>query len=272
MMPKRTDVLVGLVLGSFAAAAAGQEAAPVPMGVDPKADAILRRMSEHLAAATRFQFEALEMVDELLDTGQKIQFSGTRRLSVRRPDKVLAEIAGDTIDERVCYDGKTLTLLDRRAKAYGTIEAPDTIDEALDFVAAYFGVTLPLSDLLFSDPYRAVIGQVRQGYYVGLHAVENVKCHHLAFRQDALDWQVWIEDGDRPLPRKLVITYKALPGQPQYIALLGKWDLSPDLPDSVFVPDVPEGTKKIDLKPGPGRPGTGRRPAEKAVPKPDPDE
>jgi len=76
-----------------------------------------------------------------------------------------------------------------------------------------------------------------------------VKCHHLAFRQEGIDWQIWIEDSDQALPRKLVITLKEQPGHPQYLALIDKWNLTPDAPDSAFEFTPPAGAKRIDLTP-----------------------
>ncbi len=216
--------------------------------IDPLADEILRRMSRHLAEADQFSFEADDMIDEILDNGQKIQFSSSRRLTVRRPNRVAAEITGDTVSETIRYDGRTLTILDKLANVYGSMDVPDNIDDMLDYVAENFRVTMPLADLIFSDTYSAVIGQVRIGQYVGLHTVQGVKCHHLAFRQDGLDWQIWIEDSDTPWPRKLVITYKSSPGQPQYIAFLNAWDRNPKLDETAFILQVPETASKIDLR------------------------
>ena len=97
--------------------------------------------------------------------------------------------------------------------------------------------------------YTMAMENVRTGRYLGIHHVQDVKCHHLAFRQEGLDWQIWIEDGDKPVPRKLVITYKELPGRPQFVALLGKWDMAAIASDDLFVFKTPEGVKKINLEP-----------------------
>ena len=248
MSYKPVRVILALALCLVAGRASGQEAPASAAPVQPKADEILRQMSKYLAGAKQFSFQADDMIDELLDSGQKIQFSSTRRIAVRRPDRVSADIVGDLVNERVRYDGSTLTVLDIQQNVHGSIQVPDNIDETLDYIAQRFGITMPLADLLFSDPYKAVIGGVRFGQYVGLYDVQGAKCHHLAFRQEGLDWQIWIENGARPLPRKLVITYKATPGQPQYIAFLGKWNLSAQLPDTTFTLEIPEGVERIDLE------------------------
>ena len=45
-----------------------------------------------------------------------------------------------------------------------------------------------------------------------------------------------------------MITYKSLPGQPEFIAFLDEWNLSPQLPDEIFVFNPPAGATKIDMQ------------------------
>lgn len=237
-------LLVGATLTAWGQAAIGGRA-----GIDPDADRILRRMGNYLARATQFSFRAYKTVDFLLDSGQSIHLSDTTNVVVRRPDRVWAKSVGDTQNDQAWYDGKQLAILDRDENVYAVVEVPDNIDEMMDYVVEKLQIAVPLADMLFSDPYTMAIEKVRSGRYLGIHHVQSVKCHHLAFRQEGLDWQIWIEDGDMPVPRKLVITYKELPGHPQFIALLGKWDMAAKAPDDLFVFKAPAGAKRIDLEP-----------------------
>jgi hypothetical protein len=231
--------------------------------IDPKADNILQQMGNYLAGAREFSLEAHKMTDFLLDTGQKIQLSDTTKAVVKRPNKIWAQSTGDTQNEQVWYKGTTLAILNQLENAYGVIDVPDNIDEMMDYIVEKLDIAVPLADLLFSDPYKMAMENVRSGQYIGLHCVKDVKCHHLAFRQEGLDWQIWIEDSDKPLPRKLVITYKELPGHPQFIALLGKWDLTSKVSDDLFVFKAPEGASKIDLVPAAKETIKGQTPSAK---------
>ena len=213
--------------------------------IDPEADQVLKRASQYLISATQFKFDADKTIDVVLDSGQMIQLSDTTRISVSRPDKILAQSTGDTTNEQIWYDGKTLSVWSPEQNSYATIDVPNTIDKMMDYVVEKYGAALPLADLVVSDPYKSATQRVRSGHYLGLHYVGDLKCHHLAFRQEGLDWQVWIEAGDKPLPRKLVITYKELPGHPQFTAIFDKWDMSPRLSDSLFTFKVPLGAKKV---------------------------
>ena len=73
-----------------------------------------------------------------------------------------------------------------------------------------YGITLPLEDLLVSDPFREAARFLRGGMYFGkvFVAILGTPCHHIAFSTDVVDWQLWIEDGPRPFPRKARVTYK----------------------------------------------------------------
>lgn len=105
-----------------------------------------------------------------------------------------------------------------------------------------------VGDVVLSDPYKAMTSNVRSGKYVGLHRVRGIPAHHLAFRQEMVDWQIWIMDGDSPLPLKVVITYKEQPGDPQYIALYDNWDMTAQYDDATFEVVLPPNAKKFDLK------------------------
>ena len=142
-----------------------------------------------------------------------------------------------------------LTILDKEHNAYASAEMPDTIDATLDKYEDDYGVVLPLADLLYSDPYKTLMEGVTYGRYLGLHLAAGVPCHHLAFAQDTIEWQIWIDAGDKPLPRKLVITYVDEPGEPQYSATIRRWRLDGKVPEGLFTFEAPEGAKKVDVQP-----------------------
>jgi hypothetical protein len=232
-------VLVGVALVAGAQQHAGK--------IEPKADQYLKSMSSYLAGLKMYSFQVEEFIDEVQDDGQKIQLSNQRNLSVIRPDKVFGEDVGDTANSSFYYDGKTVTVLDRAQKTYATEKVPGTIDAMLDDLHERFDTHQTLADFLFADPYKVFTENVESGTYVGLHQVGKVKCHHLAFRQRLLDWQIWIDAGDQPLPRKLLITYKREVDQPQYTALIHRWDVNPELKANLFQFQPPAGVRKVDF-------------------------
>ena len=83
----------------------------------------------------------------------------------------------------------------------------------------------------------------------GLHRVDGVPCHHLAFAQETIDWQIWIDAGPRPVPRKLLIHHKDERGAPKYSARLSGWDFHPRLSDGFFEFHPPDGAAEVEFLP-----------------------
>ena len=70
---------------------------------------------------------------------------------------------------------------------------------------------------------------------------------HLAFRQPDIDWQLWVEKGQRALPRKIVITTRYEVGDPQYTAVL-RWNPAPKFDAGTFTLVPPAGATKIPYR------------------------
>jgi hypothetical protein len=216
--------------------------------VDPLADELLKRMGDYLGQAQAFSVSAEVWQDAQLTSGQRIQAGRTLELQVRRPDRLCAHVHSPHRDRELIYDGTGITLLDRTQNLYGTFPASGPLNEVMDLACDRFGVTMPLEDFIRSDPHKDLLQKATSGADIGPVTVMGVPCEHLAFTQDNIDWQVWIENGPRPLPRKFVITYKDEPDSPQYTAIFSNWDFASKLPDSVFKFEPPAGASKIKVK------------------------
>ena len=218
-------------------------------GIEPQAERILQAMSDYLKSASEFAFHADVAYDSVLADGQKLQFGGAADVFVRRPDRLHVEYRGDERMSRVVFDGQMATLCDLVTNVYSQTEVPPTLDAAVDHVFDKYGITVPIADLAYADPYQTLTESVETGSLVGEHIVRGTACQHLAFTQEAIDWQIWIEDGPQPLPRKLLITYKEEEGSPQYTAWLSRWDLRPRISDHYFHFNAPAGSDKIEFLP-----------------------
>lgn len=225
---------------------AGQKEAAA---IDPQADKVLRQMSEYLNSLQQFTIHVENTTDVLLKSGHKMQVGSAVDVSVRRPDRMRADIAGDLRSQQLFYDGKSITLYGRKVNYYATMEVPSTMEEALDHARESFGLFAPAADLVSKNSYDILTEDVTSGDYIGLHKVHGVECHHLLFTQDEVDWQIWIENSKTPLPRKLIITEKWMAGGPQFTALFPVWNLSPKLPDNLFVFVPPDMARKIEFLP-----------------------
>jgi len=213
--------------------------------MEPEAQQLLKGMSDYLATLKQFTLSGEATREDVLGSGQKLMFHNQYQLAVRRPDKLhLARRSADK-DQEMSYDGEQITLFAKIRQVYATAKAPPTIDETLDYVAEVLDLPVSGRDLIYQDVYAGLMSDVESGSMIGQSIVDGVLCNHLVFRADEVDWQIWIEDGDRPLPRKYVITSRWITGAPQYVLRLKEWDLSADLPDARFHFTAPEGASKI---------------------------
>ena len=238
-------MVVLLAGGSLSPAASADE--PTAPAVAPEADRLLRDMGDYLKAAPQLSFHAEITHDDLLPTGQKLQLGATYQAAVRRPDRVFTEYVGDIDARRLWYDGKTVTLYDPLLDVYAAEPGQGTIDATVIHLTKDVGFAPPLSDFMTSDPAAMLRKSVLYGFVVGPSEIGGASCQHLAFVEQDIDWQIWIEDGTRVLPRKLIITYKRLPGAPQFTAVLSDWDLATRPPDSLFVAQPPASAARIEF-------------------------
>jgi len=216
--------------------------------IDPRADEWIKRMGDYLSQAKFFSVSAEIWQDIQLSSGQQIQAGRTLDLQVRRPNRLHAEVHSPRRNRELLYDGSSITLLNRAQNFYGTIHAPGNIDDAMDTASEKFGIAMPLDDFVGSDPHKDLLEKVTSGTDIGSVNVMGIPCEHLAFSQNNIDWQVWIEKGAKPVPRKFVITYKDELGSPEFTAIFSNWDFTTQLPDFVFKFEPPPGASKIDVK------------------------
>lgn len=210
-----------------------------------RAQSILREMSALMKSTQAFTFKVETTWDLPSSEGIFLQVTHQADVALRRPNKLNLEMTGDLFPRKVWYDGSKLTMLNPVKAVYATQEVPDTIDATLDFFMKSYSRGLPLADFLYSDPYAAMTQNMRAAHYVGRHMVDGVPTHHLVFLHDEIDWQIWIEDGDKPLPRKMAIAYRTHPGVPRFTAVFSDWNLKPLLSEARFKFAAPEGVKRV---------------------------
>jgi hypothetical protein len=243
-MMTRMSVIVGAAIASGCSVSAADATSN---NIDRKADALLREMSNQLAAARAFQFDADHELEAVTKQGEKLQFVARSRVSVQRPDKLRSDRLGAIIDATLYYDGKTITIHGKRLNLYAAAPAPNTIDAAIDFARDKLGLEAPAGDVVYSDAYAGLMQDVVSGTYLGSEPVGDRMCHHLAFRERGTDWQMWIEDSPRALPCRYVITSSDVTGSPEFTVAFSNWNLSPTFPASEFEFTPPSGATRIDF-------------------------
>ena len=208
--------------------------------------AILKRSSDFLNAQKSLSFNAVQGFDAVQPWGQKLEFGGSRRVFLRRPDRLRVEVQDrDGEVETLHFDGQHLAVDIPAENAFVRVERPGSFDQLLDYMIDELGTPAPLADFIQSDFYAEAAPLIRSGIVIGDSTVGTVHCEHIAFRGKKVDLQLWIEKGERPLPFRVVITYKNEPGSPQFWAMFLKWELEPELSEDLFTYTPPEGAERL---------------------------
>ena len=215
--------------------------------IEDNAVEALKDMSNYLKTASTLDITTAGSLDVVTNNGQRIQLDGTTHYKVRKPGFVI-DYNSDIKSRRFIYDGKTFTVYSPKLGYYASVPAPGTNKEVLDTIYNKFGISLPLEDLFRwgdgSNEDR--IKALESAYKVGTATIDGFETDHYAFREPDVDWEVWIQQGDQPLPRKLVIIDRNDPARPTFISRMS-WKVNPTFTDAdfTFVPDA--NAKKIQL-------------------------
>jgi hypothetical protein len=253
-MAGRVTLVLGLLAMSLAApvsraqTTAAGTAAPVAHAVDAGAIQALESMGAHLQTLDRFQITTALTGERVLADGQKLQHSATAELKVDRPNRLRVRMTSARSERELIFDGRSVTLYTPALKYYSRVEVTDSLAGLVKRLQERFGVELPLSDLFIWGTPAAPIDQIESAMNAGQDFVGDDLCDHFAFRQGALDWQVWITAGTKPLPRKIVITNRADEARPQSVSLI-TWNLEPAFKDMVFSFNPPKGATAVELVP-----------------------
>ncbi len=218
-------------------------------GVDPTATLILQRMTDYLGSLQQFSVHTENTLENLLDSGQRVDMDVSANVVISRPNRLRAERKGDLVSQVFYYDGKALTLYDPEAKVYATEPAPKTIERMLDFARESLGLLVPVADLVYNNAYPLLMQGVTSAIVVGKAVIDGAVCNHLAFSRPDVDFQVWVTDGDQPLPCKYVVTDTNTPALLSISTVMSNWNVAPTAAEDSFKFVPPDGTKAITFMP-----------------------
>jgi len=206
----------------------------------------LERAANFLAEQSSFRVIADVSFDVLQSDGRLLEFGSRREITLRRPDRFrMREARRDGDTRTVFFDGTTLSMDLPGHEAFVQIERPGTLYAALDHLMKDIGTPVPLAELFAENLAAPLVDGIASGYSVGSSAVAGRPCEHVSFRHPEVDVQLWIEEGDRPLIARIVISHKREEGNPQFRATLSDWDLEPETPDSLFQFEPAEGSEHL---------------------------
>ena len=244
-MIRRFSIIAILMAALFTSAvqAAGHDSQR-----DEQAVAVLKAMSTHLAGLKTFTVTGVALQDHQLEAGLMATYPTEVELKVKRPGSLyLKQFDGEDTRELYIHEG-SLTLFDSAKGYYATTSVPAGLDAGMEFALETLGIDAPLMDLVYQDSFTRLAGTTDPVLYLtGKSRVDGIDCHQLAIRVEDADVQLWIQEGDSPMPRRMMITAKWEAGLPRFNGNMN-WNTQPDIAEGTFLFTPPANAVQIQFE------------------------
>ena len=244
-------LLAGVVAGTIPnLLSAAPPAKPAQPAISEEASAALLRMGQTLRA-NDFSFQAQTVRVYGDPSGQPLHIFHTLKVTVHRPDRMLVEVTGDDGSSKLVFDGKTAIVYSAAQNKYASIPVPEgTIEGMMKEAVGRLGVDFPLADFLSEAPNKAFLTGVTSGRLVDTVTIDGAPYDHLYFSQPpGIELELWLSKNEQSLPRRLIVTYRSVPGEPNFIALFSDWNFDIHPTDADFAFQPPAGAQQVALKP-----------------------
>jgi hypothetical protein len=217
---------------------------------DAKAVDVLKKMAAYKSSLDQVTIKGVTLTDARLGAGLIVTNSEEVQVSIDRPGSMhISSFDGET-NKGLYFHNGLLTVFNSESKLYAQAEIPKDIDAAMEFALEELDIEAPLMDMIYRDVSAHLIGSDETILYLtDKSRVGGTDCHHIAIRGSEADVQLWVEEGDRPMTRKIMITSKWEGGSPRFIANL-HWDDDPKFKPDMFEFKAPEGATKIEFVTG----------------------
>jgi len=241
---KIKNILLAMLATVFAATILAGPARAEPQ--ENAAETILKAMTNYVSSQKTIEMTFDSDIEVITPQLEKIQFTNSGEMLLSRPDKLRAHRQGGYADVALFFDGKTVSILDKHNNGYAQFDAPGSVDQLVEALRAGHGISMPGGDFLLTNSYDVLMAGVLEAKYIGHGVIDGLECEHLAFRNHDTDWQLWVETGKRPIPRKLVITSKDINSAPQYTVRIKSWKTDVEPASDAFTFAPPAGAHKLD--------------------------
>ena len=209
---------------------------------------LVKAMSDYMASQKTISFAYDASLEVISVDHQRLALASSGTVTLSRPDKLRATRAGGFADIEMIFDAKTLTLLGKNTNLYAQIDIPGSIDHLIDELHNTYNRPLPAADLLMTNVDEELMTGVVDVKDLGSGVIGGEECDYLAFRNEEVDWQIWIAQGDRPLPCRYIITSTKIAESPQYSIQFRDWKTGDEVAAEDFSFKNPTNAKQVDLK------------------------
>ncbi len=193
----------------------------------------------------QFSVNSQNVLEELHSSWHRVDYVMAANVTVKRPNKLRAVRIGDLMNQSFFYDGKSLTLSNPLEKVFASQPAPGTVEGMINLARETVGIVLPAADLVYRGAYPLLTKDLTLAVVVDKALIGGVRCDHLLFSHPGADFQVWVEEGTKPWPRRYVVTDTSSPARLSVTSFFSDWNESPAADDAQFAFVPPAGTQQI---------------------------
>lgn len=208
---------------------------------------LLQAMSDYMSGQDALAVDFDAMREVVSTEGQKLAVASSGSLTLARPDRLHATVSDGFESLEMVYDGASFSVAAEAAAVYASVAIDGQIDTLIDALRNTYGRPLPAADLLGADPFAALMSEVIDVKDLGSGMVAGAECDHLAFRTEQVDWQIWIAQGEAPLPCRLLITSKTVEMAPNYIVDFSNWRTGAAVAADDFAFVAPQGASAVEF-------------------------
>lgn len=240
------------VLVSFFAVASCCNADDQEPTRDAAAEKRLRTMTEYMAKLKTISVDATHTLETDVQGEGEVKQSDFRRILIESPNRFLVEGTNDS-EGVVVSDGKRLLAYLPSYERYLLVESPESLKEAMQQEAAMLmGTGRTIIQLAAGgDAYQKFVRPTTSVALLEAEAFDDVVCDRIELTEDRTQIVMWVEQGDRPLLRKMQwqITLDVSNADfkmPSQFATYSNWDVDSPIDDEAFAIAEPEDAEQVD--------------------------
>jgi len=225
---------------------AGEVPASATAEQDAEPRAILSEMADVLSQAPGYSVTVLSSYDAIQEDGQYIEFGERRNILLQRPERLRVDVErSDGEQDLLVFDGQTMTAYKSGDNVYAQVEKPGSVDNAIVYLVKDLQISFPLARMFLTTFSRDVQQWIESVRFVEENLLTDPPSVHLAGQGADVDFQIWVAEGERLLPQRIVLTYRNEPGQPQFRADFIDWALEPEIDPARYTFLPPDGAEQI---------------------------
>lgn len=214
---------------------------------DPRAVEVLNNMAAYTSSLDKFVVSGEAYADARLDAGLIVSNAAELTMKIDRPSSLSLSNFDGLNTKNIYLDNGKLTVFDTEQNFYAHATVPEDIGKGMLYALEELEVEAPLGELFFAEGALDILLDGTEVLYLtDKSRINGVDCHHLALRGAEVDVQMWVEEGDKPVPRKIQMTMKWDGGSPRYSAVLN-WETVSEFDSNTFDFKPPEGAMEIQF-------------------------